>query len=247
MRLEERKMQRKMEECSDCVKNINLTLSLNFFLSTSFPVEPTTSPTKTPSSEPTLSPTQPTTSPTTSPSRSPTTSPTNSPSSLPSTKSENDFNCGCSSCTDAILDNDANGYSCGSRIEWLQTLDSTIVGGPYDNLDSCRKVGEEFPKECGQFCYPEECQPITSFDNFFCGCSSCTDEVWNEDANGYSCGSRIEWLQTLDASRVGAPYNEQESCRKVSEEFPVVCGRCHSDYCSSNIFVRNLRGNSTSI
>ena len=77
------------------------------------------------------------------------TSPTSSPISIPSPPTnppKNDFNCGCSSCTDTILGRDADGYSCGSRIEWLQTADG------YNELDSCRKVSEEFPDICTCTC-----------------------------------------------------------------------------------------------
>ena len=55
--------------------------------------------------------------------------------------------------------------------------------------------------------------PSTSY----CGCDSCTDEVWNTpaiDSDGsFTCGSRMTWLQT-DRS-----YSEQDACIRVSSEF----------------------------
>jgi len=127
--------------------------------------------------------------------------------------------CGCFSCTDSVLNNnDANGYSCGARIDWLQTSESEVVGGSYNEYDSCRKVSGEFPEECGRFCHPDECD--------------------NTDADGYSCSARIEWLQTSDA--VGGPYNEDEACRIVGEEFPEICGQCSGTHSRRR---KVLRGN----
>ena len=51
----------------------------------------------------------------------------------------------------------AGDYSCGVRIEWLQSEMFTIAGGPYDESVACSKVGsEEFPDECGK-CDPSRC------------------------------------------------------------------------------------------
>lgn len=153
--------------------------------------------------------------------------------------------CGCFSCTDSVLNNnDANGHSCGARIDWLQTSASERVGGPYDEYDSCRKVSGEFQEECGRFCHPDECDN-TSFvtENNddgakYCGIASCSDTIWNTDADGYSCGGRIEWLQTSDA--VGGPYNEDEACHIVGEEFPEICGQCSGTHSRRR---KVLRGN----
>ena len=52
----------------------------------------------------------------------------------------------------------------------------------------------------------------------FCGCDSCTNEVWDSfatDSEGtYTCGGRISWLQTT------LGYDEVSACAKVSDEFP---------------------------
>mmetsp|Transcript_139003 Transcript_139003/g.432444 ORF Transcript_139003/g.432444 Transcript_139003/m.432444 type:complete len:562 (-) Transcript_139003:90-1775(-) len=60
---------------------------------------------------------------------------------------------------------DADGYSCGSRIEWLREK----YGKP---LEAARKkVAQEFPRQCGT-----------------CAC-------WMALAGGYTCGARIKYLQ----------------------------------------------------
>ena len=83
--------------------------------------------------------------------KAPTRSSTPSLISIPSPTNppKNDSNCGFSSCTDTILGSYADGYSCGSRIEWLQTA------AGYNELDSCRKVSGELPDICTCTCDEE--------------------------------------------------------------------------------------------
>lgn len=65
--------------------------------------------------------------------------------------------------------------------------------------------------------------------NYHCGCETCTAMIWNANADGHSCGDRIEWLQSH-----GYAGNEGDACRIVGEEFPAVCGSfCSPDRCSS--------------
>ena len=70
--------------------------------------------------------------------------------------------------------------------------------------------------------------PTDSPETYHCGCERCTDEVWNADAAGHSCGARITWLQN-----VGWSASEREACQRVSGEFPNICGtHCNPDVCS---------------
>ena len=54
--------------------------------------------------------------------------------------------CGCNSCTQAVwntIATDASGsYSCGARIEWLQSVQG------YSEASACTKVFTEFPTVC---------------------------------------------------------------------------------------------------
>lgn len=153
----------------------------------------------------------------------------------------------------------ASGYTCRDRIDFLQSTDSSLVGGPFDELSSCRIVSEEFPGLCT--CHPEECEkiegdpmftpeapstspslqptesrpPPVEFDpSFYCGCSECTQSIWeNSMADGYSCGERVTFLQSGQASVAGGPFSEFDACRQVSDEFPEICGICDPDTCSS--------------
>jgi hypothetical protein len=53
--------------------------------------------------------------------------------------------CGCSTCTEEVLNTDAGGFSCGARIDWMVDSMSYIVE------DACNLVaGEEFP--FGMYC-----------------------------------------------------------------------------------------------
>lgn len=65
-----------------------------------------------------------------------------------------------------------------------------------------------------------------------CGCKSCTESVWNAiatDADGsYSCGARIEWLQSVQG------YSEASACTQVFTEFPTIC-LCDAASCTSPV------------
>ncbi|KAL7544670.1 hypothetical protein ACHAWF_009600 [Thalassiosira exigua] len=151
--------------------------------------------------------------------------------------------CGCSTCSDEVWSGtsatDGGGtHSCGARIEWLQSE----LG--YSENDTCGIVGgKEFPDICG-LCDPNMCdtprptlaptEPPSPEDpsTFACGCESCTDEVLDNlatDASGtYSCGSRINWLQSEQS------FTEQSACALVSEQFPSICGTaCHPFECDT--------------
>jgi hypothetical protein len=50
----------------------------------------------------------------------------------------------------------------------------------------------------------------------YCGCSTCTETVWNtlatDDSGSYTCGARITWLQSL----AGGSLSEYNACNKVA-------------------------------
>jgi hypothetical protein len=154
--------------------------------------------------------------------------------------------CGCNSCTRPVWDTivtDAGGsFSCGSRITWLQTAQG------YSEASACQRVASEFPSVC--LCDTMSCttknpttsmpttakpitnKPITSKPTFkpttskptaktYCGCSTCTETVWNtlatDGGGSYTCGARITWLQSL----AGGSLSEYNACKKVAGfEFP---------------------------
>ena len=64
----------------------------------------------------------------------------------------------------------------------------------------------------------------------YCGCISCTQQVWDTmatDNDGtYSCGGRITWLQSAQS------YSEEGACAKVESEFPDLC-KCNPFTCDT--------------
>jgi hypothetical protein len=147
--------------------------------------------------------------------------------------SQEPTHCCCSTCTDAVWNTLANGYSCGSRITYLQST----AGGSNPEFNSCFTVaGVEYPTECGQ-CDPLRCDKLAanseksgkSSEHTYCSCSTCTEEVWDSNAGGRSCGSRISyWLQ--------APQSNPEfnSCFAVAgSEYPAECGQYDPLTCDS--------------
>ncbi|KAL9179269.1 hypothetical protein ACHAXT_008559 [Thalassiosira profunda] len=70
----------------------------------------------------------------------------------------------------------------------------------------------------------------------YCGCSSCTDAVWNspvtDRAGSFTCGQRIVYLQ----SDLG--MSVYDSCKRVGEEFPSglcgpTCSPCNPQLCNA--------------
>lgn len=129
--------------------------------------------------------------------------------------------CGCDSCNQAVWDamaTDSGGsYTCGARISWLQT-----AMGMSEN-DACSTVSDEFiDGPCGPACDPTKCQPT---GKTYCGCSGCNQAVWDtlatDSGGSYTCGARINWLQTA------MNYNLADACAKVGSEFiDGPCGVC---------------------
>jgi hypothetical protein len=82
----------------------------------------------------------------------------------------------------AVWNNDAGGHSCGSRIRWLQRNRGLTVSQAKD------KVAAEFFSQCGACASGGGQSPGPSPPAQTC------QSVWNNNANGHSCGSRIQWL-----------------------------------------------------
>ena len=175
------------------------------------------------------------------PTQAPVPPPTQAPVPPPTQAPTVSTHCSCQDCTNEVWDRNADGHSCGSRIEWLKSPDSASIGGPFTESEACRRIGhEEFPDICGA-CHCQGSNPPPVLPPTpapvpaptppptvnYCGCKTCTDQVWNRNADGFSCGDRIEWLQSPSAVAVGGPFNEDEACGKISlEEYPEVCGLC---------------------
>lgn len=62
--------------------------------------------------------------------------------------------------------------------------------------------------------------------NTRCGCSNCTEDVYNKIADGYSCAARMDFLLRVHPS---VYPTEADSCKRVAFEFPDICGICACD------------------
>lgn len=111
---------------------------------------------------------------------------------------------------EAAWNNDADGYRCGARIRWLQ-------GNRGLTEDQAKnQVAAEFPNACGD-CGPGGTDPVTTPKP-----APTCESVLNNVANGYSCGSRIQWLKN------NRGMTETEARNTVAGEFPPECGACSS-------------------
>jgi hypothetical protein len=134
----------------------------------------------------------------------------------PSTCSEP---CFCASCTSDVLNRGADGFTCGSRISFLESPQ----GGSESQRDACVKVAQtQFPDLCGPQCDPDRCQPA-------CGCASCTQAVLDRLAGEYTCGARIAFLRSVD----GGSLLERNACIQIAKsDYQDVCGPCDPTNCS---------------
>jgi len=114
-------------------------------------------------------------------------------------------------CTDIVLDSDTTpNFPCRDRIRFL--MDSGL-----SELNACNRIaGVEFPNECGT-CNPFDCnRPDT-----------CTDEVLDTDAGGFSCRDRMTFLINNESR------TEVQACNQVASiEFPKECGPCNPIDCN---------------
>lgn len=109
------------------------------------------------------------------------------------------FDCGVpNECTDSVLNTDANGYTCGARIEWVMSQEKS-------EDDACLLVAtEQF--QCNK------CMPILQNFAFDCGLpDQCTAGVLNTYAGDIKCGNRIQYLMIQGQS-------EEEACANVAKE-----------------------------
>ena len=49
-----------------------------------------------------------------------------------------------------------------------------------------------------------------------CGCTTCTEDILNADANGETCETRIDAL-------IERGFNETEACQFAAEQYPLAC------------------------
>jgi hypothetical protein len=119
-------------------------------------------------------------------------------------------------CTDDVLNTIAGDYLCGGRIEWLIEMQGL------SEFDACVQIAvNEFPTECGA-CKPTRLEPDYIDQGLTCSQpATCTADVLNSMAEGFSCGGRIRWV-------IGSGLSEWDACIRVAvEEFPAECGLCN--------------------
>jgi beta-glucanase (GH16 family) len=119
----------------------------------------------------------------------------------------------CQQVWDVPVTDNAGTFSCGSRIEWLQSSE----GGSLSETDAKQRVANEF----------FECLPCGASTG---GCDSGSSDktcsqVWDvlvTDAAGtFSCGSRITWLQSNEGGRLSL----EDAKARVANEF-CECSPC---------------------
>jgi hypothetical protein len=161
-------------------------------------------------------------------SMTPTDPTTPTPSQVPSV-APTPFHCGCETCTGQIWNfatgEGTSGTTCGDRVQWL------MYTWDMPEEDACYRIAhDEFPDYCGA-CDPRHCGQVEDYkDHYHCDCITCNDDSWTTEADGSTCGDRIEWLQRTDGSNMGY----LEACQTIgNNEFPTQCGGCDPTTCNS--------------
>ena len=115
-------------------------------------------------------------------------------------------NCGLAhTCANAVLDTDADGFSCRDRIAFLVGMNGET------EQEACNQVAaKEFPTQCG-LCIKIDCDMS----------ETCTDQVLDSDTAGVPCRDRIRFL-------MGTGLSELDACNRVAGvEFSNECGLCN--------------------
>jgi len=163
------------------------------------------------------------------------------------------LDCGCpETCTSDVLERMAATFTCRARIVWVvgsgqseiqacQTISDQFPDACGQGCDprSC-KVSDTTPnpspaptpaptplptpEPTTSSFYPEQQEGDDVLD---CGCQTCTYNVLDQMAGGYSCRDRIEWVM----ANMGE--TETQACQRVSLEFPEICGQgCSPNSCN---------------
>lgn len=126
------------------------------------------------------------------------------------------------SCAD-VWSNDAEGYTCGARIEWVTTNGDPACADCQNNIDASKAfIAGQFPDVCGvcgtvSTAAPSAAPPVSA---------SCED-VWDTDADGFTCGQRIDWvIGHGDGACADCQNNADASRAFIAGQFPVACGVC---------------------
>jgi hypothetical protein len=114
---------------------------------------------------------------------------------------------------DDVLSVLAGGYTCGARIQYMREDDGMSVAQARDY------VAREFPNECGACASVSKTTTKTITPTTTRPVETC-ETVWNNDAAGFSCGSRIEWL------KLNRGMTDRQAGNTVAREFPNECGAC---------------------
>jgi len=154
--------------------------------------------------------------------------------------------CGCNSCYDREYVTRSVGQTptCAKRINQLMMVQSEDESR-LSEQEACQQVTSA-DDECATICDINLCDGradqtkprdqdndndnnadiLAAQEKTFCGCQSCTQDVWLSMAGAYSCGARISYLTDYKGK------TEEEACMQVGgTEFPAICQGCNPATC----------------
>ena len=144
------------------------------------------------------------------------------------------YYCGSTLCTPEVWGTMTEEYSCGARITYARDFMEM------SEADACELVAEsQFPQQCGK-CNPKKYgdlskqgeEPVdVTIKGLRCGCMECDENVWNTDADTFTCGERISWLVR---NKKDLYPSVKEACMQVAGREFGQCSGCNPVKCGSN-------------
>lgn len=129
----------------------------------------------------------------------------------PNTCGSCDITLTCDDVWDDPATNSGGRYTCGQRIEWLESAD----GGGRTAAVARNEIAESFQANCGH-CYTE----IPESEQVTVGCDKADEaSAWHYMAGGYTCGARIEYLMSAE----GGSKTLEDAKNSVASEFDAEC------------------------
>lgn len=126
--------------------------------------------------------------------------------------------CGCSSCTDQVLNSVAEGHTCRNRIEWIKANQGL------SEADSCQIVADEFPSICGK-CDVDRCgsspPPPAPVSNI----GSIKAMSYNTEYSGYADGRLPDFaskIREVDPDVVGIQECQDANALASASGYDVV-------------------------
>lgn len=126
---------------------------------------------------------------------------------------------------DDVWGNDADGHTCGGRIEWVRdnqgkSLEAAKHQIAHEHPTSCGACGSGHGRNLFWWGESPPSEEELVADAAAAAAAETCDDVWGNDAEGHTCGGRIEWVKNNQGKSLEAAKHQ------IAHEHPAECGAC---------------------